>query len=518
MSHQHIDKKIETKLEHKYSTLFKLCHMMSYERDLNTLLDFLVKKSADVVDADRATIFLFDEKRNELLSKIAMGLTDVIRFDARLGIAGEVLKSGKIFNIEDAYKHPKFNPDVDKRTGYTTKTLLCVPMKDINGKPIGVLQTLNKKKGGMFSKEDEEVLEVFASHAAIAVENAKLIGELEGTKARLQQENIILRGKTRGRFFVSNIIGTSPRIQSIVKLIEKISDSPLNVLITGESGTGKELAARTIHYNSSRFERPFIEINCAALPESLLESELFGIEKGVATGVEKRVGKIETANGGTLFLDEIGDMSLPAQAKLLRVVQERKLERIGGRSMIDIDVRVLAATNKDLKSEIEKERFREDLYYRLNVVHIHMPPLREMKEDIPLLAKYFLGNFTNELDKGPMSFSPEALDCLVRYGWPGNVRELENEVKRAAILSEDNVINEKDLSENMRGIPESRGGSRTAPTEKGIQSLKETVEEIEIRMIKEALEKSGRNKQKASEILGITRQGLINKIKRYGLS
>src|SRR3990172_2960268 len=227
MNHKSEDIDKESKLAHKYSTLFNLCHMMSYERDLNTLLDFLVKNSAEVVDADRASIFLFDKKRNELWSKVAIGTTVVIRFDARLGIAGEVLKTGEIINAEDAYSHPKFNREVDKKTGYTTNTLLCVPMKDINGKPIGVLQTLNKK-GGMFSKEDEEVLEVFASHAAIAVENAKLIGEL---------------------------------------------------------GTGKELAARTIHYNSSRFERPFIEINCAALPESLLEGELFGIEKGVATGV-----------------------------------------------------------------------------------------------------------------------------------------------------------------------------------------------------------------------------------------
>ena len=175
MSHQHIEKKIETKLEHKYSTLFKLCHMMSYERDLNTLLDFLVKKSADVVDADRATIFLLDEKKNELWSKIAMGIMDVIRFDAKLGIAGEVLQSGKIINIEDAYRHPKFNPDVDKRTGYTTKTLLCVPMKDINGKPIGVLQTLNKKEGLLFTKEDGEVLEIFASHAAIAIDRKSVV-------------------------------------------------------------------------------------------------------------------------------------------------------------------------------------------------------------------------------------------------------------------------------------------------------------------------------------------------------
>src|SRR5919108_3952943 len=184
--------------------------------------------------------------------------------------------------------------------------------------------------------------------------------------------------KDRGRPFISNIIGTTPKIQEIVKLIEKISDSSISVLITGESGTGKELAARTIHTNSPRFDKPFIAINCAALPESLLESELFGIEKGVATGVERRVGKIEMANGGTLFLDEIGDMSLSAQAKLLRVLQERRMERVGGRSTIPVDVRVIAATNKDLKDEIEKRNFREDLYYRLNVVHIHMPALREM--------------------------------------------------------------------------------------------------------------------------------------------
>src|SRR3989304_3788226 len=229
-----------------------------------------------------------DKKRNELWSKVAIGTTVVIRFDARLGIAGEVLKTGEIINAEDAYSHPKFNREVDKKTGYTTNTLLCVPMKDINGKPIGVLQTLNKK-GGMFSKEDEEVLEVFASHAAIAVENAKLIGELEGTKARLQQENIILRGKTRGRFFVSNIIGTSPRIQSIVKLIEKISDSPLNVLITGESGTGMELAARTIHYNSSRGDKPSRLAWRASPWRRWSRGELRPIQTASASGVEKRV-------------------------------------------------------------------------------------------------------------------------------------------------------------------------------------------------------------------------------------
>lgn len=266
------------------------------------------------------------------------------------------------------------------------------------------------------------------------------------------------KGK-ESRILISNIIGTSPKILDLVKLIEKISDSSISVLITGESGTGKELVARTIHTNSPRFDKPFIAINCAALPESLLESELFGIEKGVATGVEKRIGKVEAANGGTLFLDEIGDMSLPAQAKLLRVLQERKLERVGGRGAINVDIRVLAATNKDPKKEIEKGSFREDLYYRLNVVQIHMPPLRERKEDIYLLANYFLTNFEGEIGKNSMHFSPGAMDCFLNYSWPGNVRELENEVKRAAILANGDVIEKGNLSEYLRDEPENGKGA-----------------------------------------------------------
>ena len=342
--------------------------------------------------------------------------------------------------------------------------------------------------------------------------------KLQESKTYLNKENTTSKEKPNSRPFVSNIIGTSPRIREIIKLIEKVSDSPLNVLITGESGTGKELAARTIHTNSSRFDKPFVAINCAALPESLFESELFGIEKGVATGVERRAGKIETASGGTLFLDEIGDMSLSAQAKLLRVLQERKLERIGGRSTIEVDVRVIAATNKDLKSEIKKGNFREDLYYRLNAVHINMPPLREIKEDVPLLAQYFLSSFVNELGRDSMHLSTEAMDCLVKYDWPGNVRELENEIKRAAILVDSDVIEESDLSDNVRGVIVSRGTLQCAPAEESTRFLRGTVEEIEIRKIKEALEKCGGNKQRASEILGISRQGLINKMKRYGLS
>jgi Nif-specific regulatory protein len=507
----------ESSFVKEHYSLFNLSRMINAERDLNVLLDFLVKESSKIVNADRTTLFLHDENTDQLLSHVAMGISEIIRFDANLGIAGESFESGKTINVKDAYSHPKFNPEIDKRTGYRTKSILCVPLKDIKGKTIGVLQTLNKNDGS-FTREDEETLEIFASNAAVAIENAKLIKELEEAKSRIQRENVVLRNKVKGKFFTSKIIGTSKMIQDVVNLIEKIAGTPINILITGESGTGKELAARMIHFNSSRSNKPFVDINCAALPETLLESELFGIEKGVATGVERREGKFEMANGGSLFLDEIGDMSLPAQAKLLRVIQEQMVRRVGGKQDISVDVRIIAATNKDLISEINRELFREDLYYRLNVVHIRMPSLREIREDIPILAKHFLGIFTSELGHGQMHFSQEAVDCMRNYSWPGNVRELENEIKRAVILTETNTIQKADLSEQIQlEMQVTRSTHVRSYARRDSRSLKETVEEIEIGMINDALEKSRGNKQKASEILGISRQGLIKKIKRYEL-
>ncbi len=501
----------------EHYSLFNLSRMINAERDLNVLLDFVVKESSAIVNADRTTLFLYDDTTDQLWSHLAMGTTEIIRFDSNLGIAGESFNTGKTINVKDAYSYPKFNPEIDKKTGYRTKTILCVPLRDIKGKTIGVLQTLNKNDGS-FTEKDEQTLEIFASNAAVAIENAQLIKELEETKSRIQRENIVLRDRVKGKFFTSKLIGTSKRIQEVVNLIEKIANTPINILITGESGTGKELAARMIHFNSSRSNEPFVDINCAALPESLLESELFGIEKGVATGVERREGKFEMANGGTLFLDEIGDMSLPAQARLLRVIQEQRVRRVGGKQNVSVDVRIIAATNKDLISEINKELFREDLYYRLNVVHIRMPSLREIREDIPILAKHFLNAFTTELGHGQMHFSQEAMSCITNYDWPGNVRELENEIKRAVILADSDVIKKTDLSEQVQRGMEAMGLKYVRSYPGGnTQSLKETVQEIEIKMIKDAMEKTRGNKQKASEILGITRQGLIKKIKRYEL-
>jgi Nif-specific regulatory protein len=284
------------------------------------------------------------------------------------------------------------------------------------------------------------------------------------------------------------------------------------VLITGESGTGKELAAKAIHYNSPRARRPLVALNCAALPEALVESEMFGIEKGVATGVEPRVGKFEAAHQGTLFLDEIGDLSLTAQAKLLRALQERVIERVGGRRPIPVDERVLVATNKDLEAANKAGTFRADLYYRLNVVQIRMPPLREVAQDVPLLAHRFLGEHCRAMSRPPAELSSEAVVRLVNYRWPGNVRELDNEMKRLAVTVRRDRIDVPDLSESIRTA--SAPPSAACPT----RSLKEAVEELERRLIAAALQESQHNRQQAARTLGLSRQGLIKKMKRYGMA
>ncbi len=386
-------------------------------------------------------------------------------------------------------------------------------MRNQYGEIIGAFEALNKRSG-VFSPRDEESLMALASHAAVAIETAQLIGELRRNQDELTQQNAHLWREVESRYATHGIIGTGQRIQQIVRLVERIRDSAVNVLITGESGTGKELAAKALHYNSPRARKPFVALNCAALPETLLESELFGIEKGVATGVNSRVGQFQKADGGTLFLDEIGDLSLTAQAKILRVLQERVLERVGGRNSIPVDVRLLAATNKDLEAEIAKGSFREDLYYRIKVIHVHMPPLREIREEIPLLANHFLKEYCRETARTAMEFAPEVMRKLVSAPWPGNVRQLRNEVIRLAACARLNVIDEEDLWE---GIPSS-GRDQPVMQPVKLQSLKKAVVEMEQRMIAEALKETGNNQQQAARLLGLSRQGLINKMKRYTIT
>jgi transcriptional regulator with PAS, ATPase and Fis domain len=288
----------------------------------------------------------------------------------------------------------------------------------------------------------------------------------------------------------------------------------VDVLIQGESGTGKELIAKALHFNSPRSTHPFVAVNCAALPDTLLEAELFGIEKGVATGVDRRIGKFEAAQQGTIFLDEIGDLTLAAQAKILRVLQERMVDRVGGRAPVPIDVRVIAATNRNLETCMREKQFREDLYYRLSVVRIQTPSLREVPEDIPTLANHFLQKHCAAMAMEPKRFAQAALECLARYSWPGNARQLENEVKRLVASTRGKIIGEDHISTQPSPAAEPQVSAKLEAR----KSLFDAVDALERRMIEEALRDTAGNKLKAAQRLGVSRQGLLKKLKKLGLS
>jgi Nif-specific regulatory protein len=503
----------------KFLALLAISHRMIAEKDFDELLNIITIDAAKLLEAERAAIFLLDRNTGQLWAKTALGVSESIRFDSRLGIAGAVLVSGKNIIVEDAYNSPLFYPSVDSKTGFQTRNILTVPLRNIRREIIGVFQVLNKSEG-KFTSEDEQLVETLALHAAVALENAKEIADLETRQQALLEENESLRLEVAERYTTRSILGTSVKISKIRELIDKTAQSGVSVLITGENGTGKELSARAIHHGSSRRGKPFVAVNCAALPEALVESELFGIEKGVATGVERRVGRIESANGGTLFLDEIGDLNLTAQAKLLRVLQEREVDWVGGRKPVPIDIRLVAATNKDLKDEIKNGRFRQDLYFRLHVVHLHMPPLREIRADIPVLAMYFLRKQTREMDREVTGFSSEALKALMAYSWPGNVRELENEVRRAVVLTSGNQIVQEDLSESVREeeLETTPSDSESSSSSKDLkQKLKDRVTMLEIQMIRGAMTQTSGDKRRMAKLLGLSHQGLLNKLKRYGL-
>jgi DNA-binding NtrC family response regulator len=335
-------------------------------------------------------------------------------------------------------------------------------------------------------------------------ERAELLVKKLAEHQELVEENLSLRQRLEDRYRFENIIAKSSKMQRVIEVIKVVAKSNATVLITGESGTGKELVARAIHLQSHRRSKPFVAVSCAALPESLLESELFGHEKGSFTGAyAQKKGKFEFANGGTLFLDEVGEMSANIQVHLLRVLEEKEFTRVGGNEPIKVDVRVISATNKDLRRAIEKQEFREDLYYRLNVVNIELPPLRERKEDVPLLAQHFLNKFAQENQKEIDGFSPEATEFLLDYDWPGNVRELENAIERAIILAKGGLVTIADLPHENLSL------TRSASTGKNLK-------EVEKNHILNVLCEAGGNYSEAARILGITRMTLYNKAREYG--
>lgn len=363
-----------------------------------------------------------------------------------------------------------------------------------------------------------------------AIEKFQLLQQIDELQANLRRESQFER-----------FIGACPAMSEIFRLIDRVAESNITVLINGESGTGKELVASAVHSRSSRADKPLIKVNCVAIPETLLESELFGHERGSFTGaIAQKIGKVEMANGGTLFLDEIGDMSLGLQAKLLRVLQEREIERIGGNKTLKVDIRVICATNKDLKKAVEEKTFREDLLFRINVLPIFIPPLRNRREDIPLLIDHFIRLYNPRLGKEIRGVSQEAIDLMMKYPWPGNVRELENTLQRAMILSNSDILNEECLSMSIRGqmTPSQPQGTEIPsflgegiPGDESLGSIlneadfsipladkvQRVIDRAEERLIRSALTQTGGHRQQTADLLGISRKSLHNKMVKFGL-
>ncbi|WP_045212149.1 sigma-54 interaction domain-containing protein [Desulfonatronovibrio magnus] len=356
----------------------------------------------------------------------------------------------------------------------------------------------------------------------------EMLKELQQAKKQLLKENAGLKMGLRDRFSSKSIIAQNPEMRKVLDQVERVADTSANVLITGETGTGKELIAKALHYNSFRGPGPFVAVNCSAVPENLFESELFGIEKGVATGVAMRKGLLEQAQGGTVFLDEIGEMPFSCQAKILRAIEEREIVRVGGKKSIPVEIRIVAATNRELKTESASGTFRSDLFFRLNVISLNLPPLRERMEDIPLLVKKFIDMHCKNMSRTPMKISAEAMNVLLNYSWPGNVRELENEVERLVALSYSTTIRLEDLSEGIRcsdpsGLEpfsrddysfENKTAEQTNTAASEPAALVQSLVESEKHLVEKALKFSRGNKTQAARLLGISREGLRKKMKR----
>jgi Nif-specific regulatory protein len=492
--------------ERRMAVLLGVADLLQQAVDLDALLAALVDRIAIAMKADRGTIFLVDRARGDLFSKAAH-LPELAEIRVKLGqgIAGTAAESGQVVNVPATHADRRFFRGIDERTGYQTRTALAAPMRDRDGVIIGVVEVLNRRDG-VFGADDEELLEALAAQAAAALETTSLGGAL-----RRVEEGSARPPPLAYRF--NRIVGESPAMQRAYGLTEKAARTDATVLIRGESGCGKELIARAVHVNSGRREKPFVKVDCAALPESLIENELFGHEKGAFTGADRRsAGKFEAASGGTVFIDELGELPLAVQGKLLGVLQDREFTRVGGTAPVKVDVRVVAATNRDLEAMVKAGTFRADLYYRVRVVEIALPPLRERGEaDIARLVHHFLDVFAKKHGLTVTGITEAAMRRLVQHAWPGNVRELENCIESAVVLSEGGLVRPEHLP--LPGSTEAAGRPRPPSSESQVRSLAE----VEKEAIADALRACKGNRTRAAEALGIGRNTLNRKIKEYGV-
>lgn len=504
------------RLDHKLSkmeTLIDISNALNSTLNLNELLERIVDSIIKLANTDRGFLMLANED-GELEFAIARDdgqkRLEEKDFAISRSIVKEALRKSEPLFISNALEDKRFK-EQKSVLDLQLRTAFCVPLRS-GDRPIGVIYTDSTKLTDVITEEDISIISAFASQASIAIENARFHGELVLSREQLAKENIELKQKLTERYSFSGIIGKSKAMLGIFETIRKIAPYSTTVLIEGETGTGKELIARAIHFNSQRRDKPLVTINCGAMPAELLESELFGHKRGAFTGASSdKAGLFETANGGTIFLDEIGEMPQPLQVKLLRALQEGEIRRVGENKPREVDVRVIAATNRDLAEDVKNGTFRRDLYYRLNVVPISIPPLRERSEDIIPLTEHFLEKYSKKMNKGGVKISSEAMKILVSSQWPGNVRELENSIERALALCGDSRTLRP---EHFPHLIHKRGIIKELEEK---NSLKDKLKAVEKEIIAEALEKSGHNITQAARLLKVTRQHLHNKIKEYGI-
>ena len=477
---------------------------VSSVQDLDQLLELIIETATRIMDAKASSLLLLDRKTQKLYFKVATGSkgTDIKQFEIDLGqgIAGHVAQTGEPLLIPDVAKDPRWYKEISESIGFRTQSIACVPMK-VYGEIIGVVEIIDKADGGHIRDQDLKILSVFADMAARAIGNAR---KIEHDKKEIRDLKKELRGKYE-------IVGDSKALRKVISDAIKVANSKATTLILGESGTGKELLARLIHRAGPRKDEPMIVLNCAALPETLLEDELFGHEKGAYTGaVARKVGKFELADRGTIFLDEIGEMSPGMQSKLLRILQEGVFYRVGGNKPIPVDVRVISATNRNIEEDVAEGKFREDLYYRINVVQIQMPPLRERREDIAPLANHFLEVFKKERGTSSLVISQEAMDLMVEYDWPGNVREMKNALERAVVMGNGKQI-----------LPEDLPAFASTPQYPGLEvglSLKDAIDLFKKEFIAINLRHTDGNRSQAAKTMNIQRTYLSRLIAKYRLN
>jgi len=493
------------------SLLLEISELLDRSTDIRDELAPVLRLLARRTGMLRGTIALLNRERNEVVICAAHGLTQEQlergRYQLGEGVIGRVVQEGRPVIIPKVSEDPRFlNRTQARALSREDVSYLCVPIK-LESVVVGALSADRLFDQSVSLEEDLRLLQIIASLIARAV---RLRQRSQEEYEQLVRDNMLLQQELRRKFQPANMIGRSKAMQAVYDHIIQVAPTDATVLIRGESGVGKELVAQSIHYNSDRAGKPFIRVNCAALPEHIVESELFGHEKGAFTGaIRRREGRFELANRGTIFLDEVGDLSPQVQIRLLRVLQEKEFERVGGTETIRVNVRVIAATNRDLEKLMEEGKFRQDLYYRLNVFPIYVPPLRERKTDILDLANFFVEKYSKENNKYVRRISTPAIDMLMSYHWPGNVRELENVIERAVILTDDDVIHGHHLPPTLQTAEASN------TVMKG--TLIETLERVEREMIIEALKNNRGNKAKAARQLGISERLMGLRVEKYGI-